>query len=587
MLPRALSPLDQNHAFNHFLVQLMLCHYANDKPGALAAALRGRQYMASGGFGIYPTALFVFWEALIYLWAVRTAAPDRGAALWRARRGRAKMARWAKSAPMNYEHKLQLIDAELFRLRGKPDRAALHYERAIELAQTHGFVQDAALAQELAAEFYLDRGMIPLGRHYLRECQSSLRRWGATSVLRRLEQTYPQHFVAFGADASERSSSLSLHPPANLDYRVLLEAFQTISAELRAPGLLERLLRTMFEHAGAQRALLVLDRGGQLYVDAEADVDRDTVDFLTDEHVESSRRLSSSMVRYVAHTGKPLVLADATQDERFAADPYVVERRPRSVLITPMTYQGRLYGLAYLENNRVSHVFTQARLEVAGLLATQAAISIATARFHAVELEAQQAKINPHFLFNALDSIAELALRDGATAERAIVQLARIYRYVLVTSMEELVTLDQELETVRSYLDLERLRLGSKLEVSITCNAAARGVKVPGLLIQPLAENSVRHGISPRSGPGRVWIDATANDEECTIVVQDDGDGSPSASGTGFGLRSVQERLSLVFGNRFTFAITRDGGYRTEITIPVSAGSDSVARTRLALRAPP
>jgi LytS/YehU family sensor histidine kinase len=242
-----------------------------------------------------------------------------------------------------------------------------------------------------------------------------------------------------------------------------------------------------------------------------------------------------------------------------------------------MTHQGKLLGIAYMENNRVTHVFTAARVEIAGLLAAQGAISIAVARLHALELEALQAKINPHFLFNALSSIADLAIEDGRLAEDALVKLAHLYRYILTSAQDKPVTLGQEFEVVRNYLALEKLRLGSKLDFVVRCEASVEQVRVPGLLIQPLVENAVRHGISPKLSPGSVQVFATKVGGRCQIVVHDDGDGSPSSTGgTGFGLRSVQERLGLVFGREYAIAITRNDGYRVEIEVPLDGQAADV-----------
>jgi LytS/YehU family sensor histidine kinase len=231
-----------------------------------------------------------------------------------------------------------------------------------------------------------------------------------------------------------------------------------------------------------------------------------------------------------------------------------------------------MLGLIYLENNRVGHVFTRARLEMVSLLAGQAAISIANARYHALQLEAQQAKISPHFLFNALSSIAELATVDGAKAESAIVKLAHLYRYILTSSTTEFVSLDRELSIVRDYLSLEKLRFGAKLEFSVTHEGPVENVRLPGLLIQPLVENSIRHAVAPKLGDGSVWVHADVQRGRCTIVVQDDGDSTKhTGTGTGFGLRSVQQRLELVYGGRFRFAISQRGGYRVEVEIPCDA----------------
>jgi LytS/YehU family sensor histidine kinase len=242
------------------------------------------------------------------------------------------------------------------------------------------------------------------------------------------------------------------------------------------------------------------------------------------------------------------------------------------VLCTPMHYQSTLIGLVYLENNEVSHRFSDAQLELVNLLVGQAAISIANAQLHAQALAAQQARVNPHFLFNALSSIADLAVKDGPTAEMAIVKLASLYRYILTTSADQMVTLGQELEIVRSYLTLEKLRHGAKLDFELDIEGDTARVRLPGLLIQPLVENSIRHGIVPKLTPGKVRVSAAVRADRCYLVVEDDGDGTGSSTpGTGFGQRSVLERLEFAYGKGFSFAIDRNDGYRVEIEIPADA----------------
>jgi GAF domain-containing protein len=568
MLPRCLQPLDHNLVLHHYLARMILGAFLGEREPALEAARLGRAHLADGAFASYIAAVFLFYEALLLLSA---AAPVTRSARRRVEGSLRKLDRWRRDAPMNFANKFHLVEAELCRVRGRNEAAAGHFEKAIEFAHAHGLLHEAALAQERAADFYLRRGMPQLGRHYLRECLSSYERWGATAKVQRLQTDYAEHFAFLTAAPPGAGAMTMARFSDTLDYRSVLKASQAISREMRLPRLGATLLKVLLEHAGAQRGVLLLERSGQLFVEAEGDVDAGQVDVVDREPVEDTTRLCRAIAHYVARTERPLVVEDASRHELFGRDAYVRLRRPRSVLCVPIMYQGRLLGLMYLENNRMSHVFTQARFDVMSILASQAAISIANARFHAVQLEAQQAKISPHFLFNALSSIAGLAVSDGAKAEEAITRLAQLYRYILTNSSEQLVTLEQELEVVRTYLALEQMRFGTKLGFSIDTDGDVAAVRIPGLLIQPLVENSIRHGISRKLGPGMVAVHAVASEGRCWITVQDDGDGvKHGTSGTGFGLRSVQERLALVYGEEYSFAITQSGGYRVEIEVPAS-----------------
>jgi predicted ATPase len=570
-LPRCLEPLDANLVFHNHLAKLTLGLFLDDHELALDAAHRGRGYLKDGAFSNYLAAVFVTYESLVYLLAAQRG--DRSFARMRiVRRNLRRLRTWAKAAPMNFAHKLHLVEAERCRLLGHGERATEHYEKAIELADTHGFVHEAGLAQQRAASYCLGKGMERLGRQYLRDCYASYRRWGAEAVTRRLEAAHVQPFalLAAGSDGPVRRSANSLSE--TLDYRMLLKSSQAISSEFRIPRLLERMLADLREHTGAQRALLVLVKDNVLHVELEAGIEPSGVSIIAGETVDASERLCRAVVHYCARKVEPVVLVDAAREGLFASDPYVRAHRPKSVLCTPMHHQNTLIGLVYLENNEVSHLFTDAQLELVNLLVGQAAISIANADLHAQSLAAHQARINPHFLFNALSSIADLAICDGRTAEMAIVKLASLYRYILTTSVDRLVTLDQELEIVKSYLTLEKLRHGAKLEFRFDIEGDTARVRLPGLLIQPLVENSIRHGIVPKLTPGKVRVSAAVRADRCCIVVEDDGDGAGSSTpGTGFGQRSVLERLELAYGKKFSFAIDRSGGYRVEIEIPAGA----------------
>ncbi len=189
------------------------------------------------------------------------------------------------------------------------------------------------------------------------------------------------------------------------------------------------------------------------------------------------------------------------------------------------------------------------------------------------ELDALQSKINPHFLFNTLNSIASLISENPQKAESTVEKLSELFRYTLQTSQKDSVKLSEELEIVRSYLEIEQVRLGDRLEFDITCDDQALNVPLPGLIIQPLAENSIRHGIAPKVGGGKVTVDAKRVGNRCIISVSDNGIGFRNMNdGTGHGMNSVQERLNLFYGGRAQFQIFHNDGTHVIISIPLSHG---------------
>ena len=184
------------------------------------------------------------------------------------------------------------------------------------------------------------------------------------------------------------------------------------------------------------------------------------------------------------------------------------------------------------------------------------------------ELDALQAKVNPHFLFNTLNSIASLISENPAAAEATVEKLSGLFRYTLRRGGEADVPLSEELEIVRAYLEIEKVRFGDRLRFSIRAGGGTGDVRVPPMIVQPLVENSIKHAIAVDPAGGSVDVEASLTDGKCVITVKDSGKGFEPAEG-GFGLRSISERLNLLYGDRASLAIDRDGSTLIRITIPL------------------
>lgn len=192
----------------------------------------------------------------------------------------------------------------------------------------------------------------------------------------------------------------------------------------------------------------------------------------------------------------------------------------------------------------------------------------------AAELDALRAQINPHFLFNSLNSISQLISSEPQRAEACVERLAEIFRYLMHSDSRTFVTLGDELGIADAYLDIERARFGERLTVDFLVDEKIRGYRVPSLILQPLIENAVRHGISPKIGGGRVSIEAELVEGELKLVVRDTGVGMrthPEQSlEEGVGLRNVYDRLIFLFGEDYAPRIdTRPGeGTSIELRVP-------------------
>ena len=187
------------------------------------------------------------------------------------------------------------------------------------------------------------------------------------------------------------------------------------------------------------------------------------------------------------------------------------------------------------------------------------------------ELQALQAKINPHFLFNTLNSIASLISENPKAAESTVEKLSELFRYTLKSAEKNTVSVAEELEIVRTYLEIEKVRFGDRLQYEITCDESVREFMIPALIIQPLVENSIKHGIASEVHGGRILVQVSKADGNCLISVIDSGKGIDGARNVnGFGLRSVEERLQLRYGALSSLRLIPDGTTHFLITIPLS-----------------
>jgi anti-sigma regulatory factor (Ser/Thr protein kinase) len=193
------------------------------------------------------------------------------------------------------------------------------------------------------------------------------------------------------------------------------------------------------------------------------------------------------------------------------------------------------------------------------------------------ELKALRAEVNPHFLFNALSAITGLIRREPERAETTVEQLAEVFRYTLRRSEKEWVLLDEELDFVSAYLDVEHARYGSRLQVRIEVDTPARSTWVPAMILQVLVENAIQHGIAAVRGPGAVEIRGRLDGEQLALQVLDTGpgfaEGKPGngSSGSGYGLRNIQERLAGYFADRASLRFGRTEGGMTSVTVELPA----------------
>jgi PAS domain S-box-containing protein len=362
---------------------------AGDYDAALDAALRAQRLLwASLNFEM---AEYHFYGALTRAASFDTATADeRQAHLEALADHQRQLEMWADICPENFGDRAALVRAEIARIEGGAlEDAMTHYDNAIRSAQANGFLHNEALANELAARCFSTRGFEKIARVYLRDAHDAYLRWGANGKARQLEQSYP--YLKYHADTPPRTATPGT-PIEQLDLATVLSVSQIVSGEIVLENLMETLMRTAVEHAGAQRGLLVLPRGGELWIEAQADTDGVSVTVALREAPVCAAELPESILQYCARTQESVLLDDASARGAFSNDEYIARLQARSVLCLPLVKQGRLIALLYLENHLAAGAFTPARIAVLKVLASQAAMTLENARLYR-DLAEREAKI--------------------------------------------------------------------------------------------------------------------------------------------------------------------------------------------------
>ncbi|MGF1959966.1 MAG: AAA family ATPase [Aulosira sp. DedVER01a] len=301
-----------------------------------------------------------------------------------------EMEKWVHHAPVNFQHKYQLVEAEKARILGQYEKAFDYYEQAIKGANEQGYIQEEALANELAAEFNLSLGREKIAKTYMTDAYYSYIRWGAVAKVKDLETRYRQ-LITISPNIQKLETNYQELTQANstviggthsLDLMTVMKASQALSGEIVLSKLLAKLMKIVLENAGAQTGYLILEIDGNLLIEAKATVGQEDVIVMQSQPVSKSYELPVSIINYVARTHENVLYSNSLCEGIFATDPYIFNQKPKSVLCTPLLHQGKLSGILYLENNLITEAFTPNRLEILKLLSSQAAISIENARLY-------------------------------------------------------------------------------------------------------------------------------------------------------------------------------------------------------------
>ncbi|MGK7917107.1 MAG: SpoIIE family protein phosphatase, partial [Prochloraceae cyanobacterium] len=350
-----------------------------------------------GAAGTAAIPLLYFYDSLARLAIYNSSlALEQKQILSKINQNQKKIKYWAHYAPMNHLHKYYLIEAEKCRVLGKKHAAMENYDRAISLAKENEYLQEEALANEIAGRFYLAEKKDKLAEVYLREARYCYEKWGAIAKVKAMDAFYPQFFASQVSTISTSiTSTTSNNSGEVVDLGAVLKASQTISRQMVPDKLLENLMKTVIENAGAQKGYLILPSQQKIgqqkstwLIEAAGAVDSEQVTVWQSIPVDSIdnstqlTHLSTSIVNYVKRTQENVVLSDASCERQFIGDAYIVGRQPKSILCAPLLNQGQLNGIIYLENNLITGAFTKDRIQILTMLSAQAAISIENSRLY-------------------------------------------------------------------------------------------------------------------------------------------------------------------------------------------------------------
>ncbi|MEH1857664.1 MAG: ATP-binding sensor histidine kinase [Nostoc sp.] len=386
--------------------QAVLYYLFGQEREAAQTSAETAQYL-DGGVGLFMIPLYSFYDALIQLTQYPAASPEKcQAILFQVQQHQDKLHNWATFAPSNHQHRWELVAAEQYRVLGNKTDAIDAYDRAISSAKANNFIQDEALANELAAKFYLNWGKEKVAAGYMQEAYYCYTRWGAKAKVADLEIRYPQLLApilqqtrspfstnetifTWESVTSTSSATSSSTVSVALDLATILKASQTISCEIELKKLLSSLLRIVIENAGADKCVLMLLQDEHLLIKGSIIEGSEPV-VLQRLLVEDSQDIPLKLIYKVKHNRQTVVLLNVIADPNLAHDPYIIRQQPKSILCNPILHQGKFIGILYLENNLATGAFTSDRVELLNLLCAQAAISLENAQLYERSLEYAQ-----------------------------------------------------------------------------------------------------------------------------------------------------------------------------------------------------
>ncbi|MFL6388374.1 MAG: PAS domain-containing protein [Terriglobales bacterium] len=364
--------------FFYWTRKLQARFFAGDYASAVEASRKAHQLLWPAASQV-ETGDFRFYAALAHAAAWNSASPEEKQKHFAAIDDHHRqLETWALHCPANFETRAALINAEVAHIEGRIPDAEHSYEAAIRSAQENGFAHCEGVANECAAQFYSARGLPKIANVYLRDARDCYVRWGADAKVRQLEERYPK----IKTEQSSSGAGIIRASVEQLDLATVIRVLEAVSGEIEHEKLINTVMHTAIEHAGAERGLLILVRNGEPRIEAEATTGSGKIEVIVRQERVKQSDLPQSALNYVMRTQESVLLDDASSNDVYSSDEYVRQKRSKSVLCLPIVKQKKLIGALYLENNLAPFVFTANRVTVLQLLASQAAMSLENAALY-------------------------------------------------------------------------------------------------------------------------------------------------------------------------------------------------------------
>ena len=372
----------------YWVRKMQACFFAGDHPAAIEASLNAQRLLWTSP-SQFEVAELRFYSALSHAAVWNSATPSQKAHHFAIVADHHKeLAIWAENCPENFENRASLVEGEIARMEGRLLDAEGLYEKSARSANAHGFIHNVAIVYEVAARFYAARGFDKIANAYLNDARYSYLRWGADAKAKQIDLLYPQ---LKNEPFPRGPTSAFVAATDSLDLTTVIKVSQAISGEIVPEDLMDVLMREAIEHAGAERGLLLIPRGSEYQIEAEAITNDGTPTVHLRDKLSGADSLPQSILHYVVRTKESVILDDALTANEFSADAYFVQHRSRSIHCLPLINQGGITGVLYLENKLAPGIFTAARMAVLKVIASQAAISLTNSHLYREQKQARAA----------------------------------------------------------------------------------------------------------------------------------------------------------------------------------------------------